>query len=96
MSTKGYGMRSSATVGELVEARFEMVKVDFSPSTVKEIRGFIDRNLLPQMGTVPRSSVVAGDGAANPRHPAPGPGAGRQVGLARREPGCYRDPATSP
>ncbi|MCP3855183.1 MAG: hypothetical protein GY698_10675, partial [Actinomycetia bacterium] len=42
--------RSASTVGELPEAWFEMASADFSPTTVKETRGFIDRSLLPGLG----------------------------------------------
>jgi len=47
--------------GDLLDAWFEMAKGDVSPSTLKETRGFIDRNLLPQMGTVPLSKLKASD-----------------------------------
>jgi integrase len=58
---RGLAVRSSATVGELLEAWFEMAKGDFSPSTVKETRGFIDRNLLPRLAAVPLSKLKASD-----------------------------------
>lgn len=102
-------VRRRATVGELLEAWFELASGDFSPSTVKETRGFNDRNLLPTLGSVQlsrlkasdldksctadgrrwswRPSAVAGDRATHPRHLVPCTRAGRQVGLARREPG---------
>ena len=34
---------------------------DFSPKTVKDTRGFIDRNLLPALGSVPLSKLKASD-----------------------------------
>lgn len=40
-------VRTNATAGELIEAWFEHAAGDFSPKTVRETRGFIDRNLLP-------------------------------------------------
>ena len=40
---------------------FEFAAQDFSPSTVKETRGFIDRNLLPTLGTVPLGRLKASD-----------------------------------
>jgi integrase len=58
---RGLSVRSSASVGDLLDAWFEMAKGDFSPSTVKETRGFIDRNLFPQLGTVPLSKLKASD-----------------------------------
>ena len=58
---RGLAVRSSATVGELLEAWFEMAKGDFSSSTVKETRGFIDRNLLPRLAAVPLSKLKASD-----------------------------------
>ena len=36
---RGLAVRRNATVGELLEAWFEMASGDFSPSTVKETRG---------------------------------------------------------
>ena len=48
---RGLSARSNATVGELLEAWFAFAAPDFSPKTVKETRGFIDRNLLPALGT---------------------------------------------
>jgi len=47
---RGLTPRSTSTVGELLEAWFEMAAADFSPTTVKETRGFIDRSLLPAFG----------------------------------------------
>jgi len=47
---RGLTPRSASTVGELLEAWFEMAAADFSPTTVKETRGFIDRSLLPAFG----------------------------------------------
>ena len=45
--------RTDATVGELLECWFEQAKDDFSPKTVLETRGFIDRNLPPALAQVP-------------------------------------------
>lgn len=58
---KGLSVRTSATVGELLDRWFEFAAQDFSPSTVKEIRGFIDRNLLPTLATVPLGRLKASD-----------------------------------
>ena len=52
-------VRANATAGELIEAWFEQATRDFSPKTVKETRGFIDRNLLPAIGAVPLSRLKA-------------------------------------
>ncbi len=57
----GLSVRTSATVGELLERWFEFAGHDFSPSTVKETRGFIDRNLLPTLGSVPLGRLNASD-----------------------------------
>lgn len=40
------------TVGELLERWFEHARADFSPKTVLETRGVIDRYLLPGLGAV--------------------------------------------
>ena len=53
--------RSNATVGELLEAWFAFAAPDFSPKTVKETRGFIDRNLLPALGTRPLGKLRPSD-----------------------------------
>ena len=58
---QGLSVRTSATVGELLERWFEFAARDFSPKTVKETRGFIDRNLLPTLGPVPLSKLRASD-----------------------------------
>ena len=50
---RGLSVRTNATTGELIEAWFEHAAGDFSPKTVKETRGFIDRNLLPAVGARP-------------------------------------------
>ena len=58
---RGLSVRTSATVGDLLEQWFDFASRDFSPKTVKETRGFMDRNLLPALGTVPLSKLKAGD-----------------------------------
>lgn len=58
---RGLSVRTSATVGDLLEQWFDFAARDFSPKTVKETRGFMDRNLLPALGTVPLSKLKAGD-----------------------------------
>ncbi len=58
---RGLVVRTNATTGELIEAWFEHAAGDFSPKTVKETRGFIDRNLLPAVGAVPLSKLKASD-----------------------------------
>ena len=58
---RGLSVRTNATAGELIEAWFEHAAGDFSPKTVKETRGFIDRNLLPTIGGVPLSKLKASD-----------------------------------
>jgi len=58
---RGLSVRTSATVGDLLEQWFDFAARDFSPKTVKETRGFMDRNLLPALGTVPLSKLKEGD-----------------------------------
>ena len=50
---RGGAPATAATVGELLEAWFELASRDFSPKTVKETRGSIARNLLPPLGPMP-------------------------------------------
>ena len=50
---RGLAVRTTATVGELLEAWFELAQHDFSPKTVKETRGMIDRYLVPNLGAGP-------------------------------------------
>ena len=42
---RGLAVRRNATVGEPLEAWFEMASGDFSPSTVKETRGLAQRGV---------------------------------------------------
>ena len=58
---RGLSVRTSATVGDLLERWFDFAARDFSPKTVKGTRGFIDRNLLPALGSVPLSKLRASD-----------------------------------
>ena len=44
--------RTGATVGELLEAWFAVASPGFSPRTVLETRGVMDRRLLPDLGLV--------------------------------------------
>ena len=44
---------TSATVADLLEQWFAFARDDFSPKTVLETRGFMDRNLLPTLGSIP-------------------------------------------
>ena len=48
---RGLTARTTVTVGELLEAWFEFAAPDFSPKTVKETRGYIDRSLMPALGS---------------------------------------------
>jgi len=48
---RGLTARTTATVGELLDAWFEFASPDFSPKTVKETRGYIDRSLMPALGS---------------------------------------------
>lgn len=48
---KGLVARTTASVGDLLEAWFEMAAPGFSPKTVMETRGLLDRSLLPALVT---------------------------------------------
>lgn len=58
---RGLTPRSSATVGDLLEAWFTQATQDFSPTTVKETRGFIDRSLLPGLGERPLAKLTSAE-----------------------------------
>ena len=58
---RGGLVTTSATVGDLLERWFEHAAADFSPKTVLETRGFIDRNLLPAFGAVRLSKLRTDD-----------------------------------
>lgn len=58
---RGQSITTNATVGELLEAWLEMASRDFSPKTVKETRGVIDRNLLPHIGSTPLKKLRPSD-----------------------------------
>lgn len=55
---RGLTPRSSATVGDLLEAWFEQASQDFSPTTEKETRGYLDRSLLPGLGERPLAKLT--------------------------------------
>jgi len=52
----GHG-RVGTTVGHLLERWFAEAKAGFSPKTVKETRGYLDRTLLPGLGQVPLTKL---------------------------------------
>jgi hypothetical protein len=56
---RGLTVRTTATVGELLEAWFEFASPDFSPKTVKETRGYIDRSTKTSNGDGSASIQVA-------------------------------------
>ena len=49
---RGSLVKTRATMGELLEAWFEHAQRDFSPKTVLETRGFIDRTIKPELGHI--------------------------------------------
>jgi integrase len=49
--------RTSATVGDLLEHWFVQAREDYSPKTVRETRGYLDRDLLPALATVPLAKL---------------------------------------
>jgi integrase len=57
----GLSARTSATVAELIERWFEFARSEFSPKTVKETRGMIDRYVTPSLGSVTLSKLRAHD-----------------------------------
>ena len=57
---RGLTVRTTATVGELLEAWFEFAAPDFSPKTVKETRGHIDRSLMLASDITPPSPEALG------------------------------------
>jgi integrase len=58
---RGGTVRTTATVGELLEEWFAHAAPGFSPKGAKETRGALDRNLLPFLGQVPLSKLGAAD-----------------------------------
>ena len=58
---RGLAPRTSATVADLLAAWFDQAAKDFSPTTVKETRGYIDRSLLPGLGDRPLGKVTAAE-----------------------------------
>ena len=58
---RGRLVRTSATVGELLEAWFEQASRDFAPTTIVETRGFIDRNLVPALGHIQLNRLKPAD-----------------------------------
>ena len=49
---RGGFARTGATTGELLERWLAHAKADFSPKTVRETRGYMDRDLFPALGDV--------------------------------------------
>ena len=49
------------TVGHLLEEWFEHARLDFSPSTARETRGYLDRTLLPRLGHMPLDRLGAAE-----------------------------------
>ena len=58
---EGMLSRSRATVGDLLEAWFDHANADLSPKTVRETRGYLDRNLIPALGDVRLDRLRADD-----------------------------------
>src|SRR5580700_8189012 len=52
---------SNGSVGHLLNSWFENASQDFSPKTALEVRGFIDRNLMPAFETVPLGKLRTED-----------------------------------
>lgn len=56
---RGTLARTRATVGELLDAWFDDARADFSPRTVRETAGFIERDLRPALGHLPLARLSA-------------------------------------
>jgi hypothetical protein len=84
---RGSMARTTATVGELLNTWFEFAAPEFSPKTVKETRGDIDRSLMPALGTRRLSKLSPSTGCLRQRStswdhcPAPGACSDRQGGI---------------
>jgi hypothetical protein len=52
---------SDGSVGHLLNRWFENASQDFSPKTALEVRGFIDRNLMPAFDAVPLGKLRTED-----------------------------------
>lgn len=57
----GQVARTTTTVGELLDAWLEQAARDFSPKTVLESRGFIERTIKPALGQMPLSKLRTAD-----------------------------------
>jgi integrase len=60
-ASRGDLRNSRATVAQLLERWFELVRADFSPSTERETRSIIDRTLLPGLGEMPLNRLTVAD-----------------------------------
>jgi integrase len=56
---RGTIARTRTTVGELLDAWLELARADFSPKTVRETSGMIERYLRPALGDVPLNKLTA-------------------------------------
>lgn len=56
---RGLEARTTTTVGDLLDRWFEAARNDFSPKTVREVSGFIERNLRPALGDVRLTKLTA-------------------------------------
>ena len=90
---RGLAVRTTATVGELLEEWFELARHDFSPKTVRETRGMMDRYLIPKLGAVRLTKLKASDLDSFYRRLTLGGGAGGAplaAGTVRRIHGILR------
>ena len=58
---RGLTVRTTAAVGELLDAWFEFAAPDFSPKAVKETRSYIDRSLMPTLGSKRLAKLKSAD-----------------------------------
>ena len=57
----GKTTRTASTVGALLEAWLEAVAANFSPKTARETRGYTDRQLLPDLESLPLRRLRSAD-----------------------------------
>ncbi len=67
-TVKGAKREAARALADLLEQWFAFACDDFSPKTVLETRGFMDRNLLPALGPVALSRLTTHDIDRHYRH----------------------------
>ena len=62
---QGAVSRSRSTVADLLAAWFDHACSDLSPKTVRETRGYLDRNLIPHLGEIRVDRLLANHGCVD-------------------------------